>query len=574
MKKGIAFVLVLAMLLASTNMLFAAELKTKKEAYNYVSIGASQTCGYGLPGYANKTDYAGGFSELNGLNEFHLVEGCFSDLVLKYLQKENPKKDVKVEQLTFGMCRSNDILPFLYDDYKIDFYSNFCFLGDQNTILTDFANVSKQTTSDALTSLKAIYKKALKEADFITYDLGCANFSLGLTYCEVPDDFESLFTADEYKMFIQFRENVNTQVTALLKQFDIDAKDVEPLATWLDAMTYSLVGYCSSLDKTMSWIYKNNENVDDLTVVVMQVQNYLSGLEVEMDGVVIPIGEISNILIGLANNYAATYSKYSSKYIYVRTTEDPSVSRILEDFMAYETGDDLSQFKTILEDYEFSVNTVSVKALFEKVCTGQYAKAKASQEALNLAYDTYIKFIQNIINDDSVTAKTYNAWDPSTVGYKALNQTFGAIVKNLIREAVAGCCANSYDMTNALSNAATQLAKDEEAYAYAKYYIEFSLGGTALLHPSKDGYEEIFEAFKETIESNDTVISRKLDGVKYAVNDVLSTTNRIVKFAVNQTQKKIEKHITKQLETVEARLDEKLNGLVSELIPKIFELIK
>jgi len=564
MKKIIAFVLVLVMLLTSTTMSFAATRTREKEKYNYVSIGASQTAGYGLPGWSKNTQYLAGLSELEG---FQLVEGCFSDLVQKLLQEKLPDKNVVLKQLAISCARANELMLFLEDDYKIDYFADELFIDGDYSILSDFGNATKQTTSEAFTSLKAIYRETLKEADFITYDLGCGNFSLAIDPLSgTVEDYESILSADEYKLFKQFRKTVSTQVNALLKSLDIDAAGIQSLTAWIDSMTYTLVGYCISLDRAMEWIYNNNDN-QDLTVLVMQIQNFVSGMDLSIDGVCIPIGDIINILITLANSYAATCSKYSNKYIYVRTTDDNELERIIDDFMAYKTGDDLTQLKSILEDHELPHFDVRVKQVFEKVCMDpKYSAAKDSPEALDCVYDAYIRLNQRIMNDD-VTSKWFDASDKSTEGSKALNGTFGAIVDEFIEQLISEYCddPDSLDMTSAIDDAITKLETDEESHAYTKYYLEFSLGGTALLHPSKEGYKQLATAVENVLESDDNTIDRKLDGFKYAVNGIFTTTNRIVKYTVSKTQKTI----NTKIENIQARVQEKLHGLIGELIPRI-----
>ena len=188
---------------------------------------------------------------------------------------------------------------------------------------------------EELWALKRELRDAVKKADVITIDVGEASFS---DYA-IAHVFEGKYDAD----YSVFEENISYGIAEIKNRFfevfssyvsDAEGVDITSIVDgMLDAIFYSLVGYCANLDEAVKHIYELNP---DAQVVVMSVQNPLYNLEATVPGMNLsmPLGIVYGIVVDMANAYASGLCRYNDDYFYSYLGEG-AVSTHLDDIKAY-----------------------------------------------------------------------------------------------------------------------------------------------------------------------------------------------------------------------------------------------
>jgi len=566
MKKLISFILVLSMVFASTAMLFATE---QQDDFNYVSLGSSQTYGYGFPGFEgyNNNKYA------TAMGYELMLPDAFPSLMKKYLEDLYPDKKINVNQLAISSFRSNELLLFLDDDFKFDLYSEYFVRQDQMLLdrlakqltYTSGSSVSKD---EAFAVLKQQYRTAITDAHLITYDLGCGNF--GLNFWDIffePDQdiiYKNLLSTEEYEMFSKYRTIVETQINSLLVASNINPDDLSLFKNYVDSLTYSFVGYCTSLDRTMDWIYENNPNA---TVVVMQIQNMIAGQKYIVDGVELPIGDLMNIAISLANNYAASYSKHAKDYLYARITDDQRVRFLVDDMMEYEGPDDLT--KTIigcLELYNLDFYGFDLGQMFDSVYTsnGGFIKDDNYNDAKTNAYDAFVKWYQAIMSQDIVGICT-----GADEYYELLWTDFHDLMNELLDDATVDfnkSQTNQKAIDKALK-AFDKFTDTEKSYIVGFFMADFA--GGVFQHPDQQGDAQMAQAVQRCLENNVTGLPSIVQGMGYAAKDIISTTKKLTDFALVKARKHVEETVNNVTATIKTNIRNEINSQIGKIVKKV-----
>jgi len=563
MKKKVAIILCIALVLSQSVYIFSGSNKEvvlglDKDTINLVTLGSSQSIGWGLSSFfaeqfknwrGSQDDYASWDLYRWNSNVWNpifmyeadtsncgyitdglgvVAEGAFPDLMRDYFEEKGYSVDLK--QLGCAGFRSNEIVYLLYDDYSLDEYGISMFY--------DWTNFKKfgETEDEGREYLKNLYRTALKEADVITYDLGAGNMCDTIVN-DYGDDldiaYENILPAEDYAKFISFREIIRDRVESLLLERGIDKEDIQGLSGLIDRTTYSFLGYCISLDKTMEWIYENNE---DAIVIVMQIQNLTKDFFIDIDGVEIPGGDIINVLISLANNYAASKSEYANRYYYSRITDDERVRFIYDDVVEYEGLDDLTDTLKVAFDLGpgGETNLVRPKDVFTGIYEdlGKDVNNEEYIDALDNAYDVFIKFAKYILNSDAI-----NNTDGDTYNIDSL---YSSLMYSIIKDAT-----NNYfdgkDNSIALETAIEKfnaLSKDDQG----KIKLNIGVGIFSLPHPDEIGCKEMADAVIYTIENEQKGISSMISGIKNCVLDLRYTMNKLASNAVKNIKNNFEEN--------------------------------
>ncbi len=346
--KLISIILVVLLAVTQAVPVFAEGEKTD---YNYVSIGASNTNGYGLIEYLKD----GAFSDAPGSLVFsdHLkigyeVEGSYPVLVEAWLQeKMGDTYDVKLSQLAGSGMRSHELRMLLDDNYKGDRFTEFRFFSWKEDYNGDlwFGN------SDTLAAKRELYKNSIKGANLITIDIGENDFTQYLAIALLKtnylmDNENSSFSAEQ-----DVNDLLGSFTPAEKAKFEKATKWVydnvlpkignQKITDFLnggknniaDTIAYAYVSFCKNFDESLSIIRSLNK---DAKIIVVGIQNPVTNLRVKVDNYTIPAGDILGSVIDLANVYLASGSAFAKEYTYTNCGSYGSVETVGSAFAKYE----------------------------------------------------------------------------------------------------------------------------------------------------------------------------------------------------------------------------------------------
>lgn len=189
MKKLVSVVIVASMLMSSIATVTYADNNGVDDKLLYVSLGASQTAGYGLAGYlpadVEADPLAGNKTEMNVYGFDREPKAAYPTLVADAL-------DLKLEQKAISSMRIEELRFLLDETYTGDAYMDWRFydvFGDGYDWGVNpqqwFVTAGKEAADDdslsdeaALAALRADYKDAIANAEVISLELGLNNFGV------------------------------------------------------------------------------------------------------------------------------------------------------------------------------------------------------------------------------------------------------------------------------------------------------------------------------------------------------------------------------------------------------------
>ena len=368
-RSGLAMFMAVIMVFSCTPMsAFAAEV-TKASgkgfdlngdgAVNYVSFGDSVTNGYGMDGYR----YTDGTNVLGFRRE---VAGSYPVEIAKYL-KEESGLPVKLDQMAISGFRMDELHWMLCDDYKPDYYHNDYFANWNRRC---FANLSESTDPEALNDLAyftekyekdygvidedittakadkilmAEYREAVKNADFITIDLGTNNFGTFLTSTISSILVTGQIDTKEVNDKTQFSHYMDAQSAATLEGI-IDqmaagmaesnsGTKFDLIRTLARCMMFGYLGFINNYDGALDAIYKINPNVE---VLVIDMYSMILGVELNGEKLGdVDLDELYNMFVDMANFYANELSPYAQKVTHasIEIGNDPRL--LIDDYAEY-----------------------------------------------------------------------------------------------------------------------------------------------------------------------------------------------------------------------------------------------
>ena len=351
LRSALSLFLAVLMIASSFGSVFAADVKEDLDidndgVINYVSFGASNTNGFGLKGYVPDEVY-----ENPVLKFAHNVYGykmtpekAYPTLIAKALE-EKTGMDVHLDQLAISSMRAEELHILLDNEYYGDAYTQWRFTGGEK-----WFHIAEPGGLDAL---RKVYQDAVRDADFITVDIGTNNFGVYLSNRIANNMFEADLTKVLSEAEIALYNEYKAKIEELLLGYagadsmdDLLGESKELFDKIIDACAYAVTGYCVNFDESIENIYRLNP---DVNIVVVSIQNLMYGLETKFPGTdeLIPFGELYGALVDLANTYAASFSPYSDTYYYAYAGEDGYVKTFTEDILLYEAGD----VSTLSEDF-------------------------------------------------------------------------------------------------------------------------------------------------------------------------------------------------------------------------------
>ncbi|MBR6800320.1 MAG: hypothetical protein IKM61_01025 [Eubacteriaceae bacterium] len=333
MKRLTSLLLALLMVAGSFGTVFASIKADENNHIDYVSFGASVTNGYGLRGYLPDEVVADPFlADKSKLNVFGFdmapPEG-YPALVTKELESKG--YTVSHKQYAISSMRVEELRVLLDNEYDGDDYTAWRFTGGEKWF---------DKAAGSLENARKLYQDAVKESELITIEIGVNNFGVysfnnikdivkngGTGYWKEPD-FSILFTEEEQKEFDKAKEYVLSE----LAKVGTDEKMMNMLDKIANVLAYATVGYMRNFDKVMEKIYELNP---DANVVVITIQNLMEGVDMKINGVTVPIGDIYGTLIDTANMYTAVGSPYSDRYSYAKASKGDLARTFLDELLEY-----------------------------------------------------------------------------------------------------------------------------------------------------------------------------------------------------------------------------------------------
>ena len=347
---------------------------------SYVSLGASNTNGYGLDGYlppeVHEDPLAASKADLNDYGYLMAPEAAYPAQIAEALGAE-------LHQLAISSMRTEEVLFLLDENYKGDEYLDWRFYDSpeipkvqshENWFVIAGRKILGRNASDAeaLKALRAQYQEYISKADYITIDLGWNNFGvfafnnikniLDRGYYYLAPDFTSVFNDEEMKEYEVLREKVRE---LLAEKGGINIAP-EKLSQIVDVLVYTTMGATLHFDSVMEKIYELNP---DVRVAVINIQNLADGLVVkfgeEDEG--LELGDTYEELIDIANIYRATESPYADKYVFVDCGD---VKTFMDEIIAWD-GDPKSLTGDMEDCFDMYDDNLYVRSIVEYLMVGQ-----------------------------------------------------------------------------------------------------------------------------------------------------------------------------------------------------------
>lgn len=484
--------------------------------YHYVSLGASQTNGYGLEGYLPITvnngqvpedqlpllnDLMTGRIDKNSINVFgyqRAPEGSYPDLIRDALEAQG--HSVQLDQLAISSMRVEELRMLLDNDYYGDAYTRWRFYDENgNGWFSTAAKKDGMTNEEALAALRKNYQDSIADANLVTVDLGVNNFGVYIinrigSGMEDPEnanysaDFSDIFTTpEEMENFRKDYDQIQQIVVGAI------GEDNEYLQFLVDTFAYAYIGFCVNFDKSMEAIYTLNP---DAAVVVVSIQNLLEGMTVTLPGVdkALPLEKVYGAVINMANLYTASASAYADRYYYA---DAGNVSLFLDDILTY-NGDPATLTQDMRDAFGLYDNDLFGWELFL-----QYSQYPGQDISAGTAavYDALAEIAKACAQQSVINVEAISQMDDA-------EDALAALIEKTMQEAfAAGMRGEPYEVDRTVL--------ENPAYGTAMAIaIRFTLGNSFFAHPSRAGHCQRADAILAAI-ANET------SGEAFAMNTVI-----------------------------------------------------
>ena len=378
-KKLLSLLIVAVMLIGVASPVISAvgpiehlhENNAGNEKLHYVSLGASNTNGYGHHGYLDPEIYedplAANKSQMNDYGYDKAPENAYPALIKEALEAKTGR-EVDLHQLAISSMRVEEVLWLLDDTYVPDEYMNWRFTGGKSW----FDMAHKEGGREAL---RKEYREYISNADVISVDLGWNNFGVYAfnnimtilkdnRYWKAPA-FDRVVDAGMEEEYYLIRDKV---VARLSEKIDVSGTalngKIEMLA---DVLAYAAFGACYNFDAVIEKIYELNP---DAEVVVINIQNLADELILDLEGQEIPLGDLYGELIELVDLYRATLSPHADKYLFTVAGEDGDVDTFLDEFRLWD-GDPATLSQDMKDLFDMYDDNLYVRSKIEYIMVGQ-----------------------------------------------------------------------------------------------------------------------------------------------------------------------------------------------------------
>lgn len=290
LKKALSLFVVFAMMMSA----FCAYSSALFEKYEYVCLGDSVSNGYGLDGYLKEDG-----TNVRGYKQ--IVKSAYHYIVAQEF-------DFELEQMGFSGFRAEDMLYMLDPSYPSDSYTQGYFIDTDR-----FGNCG------GLEKMREEYEEAVKNADYISINLGSNNF--GTYFGEQLDKLEAgeapypydrpgysknskLLKSAEYK-------EIEATLKTYLNKIGATANMAKVL---LESVAYTYTGFMECYDACIERIFELNP---DVTIIALGMYNPVE--DVKLVNGMINIGDVAGMFVEHINKHIREKAPYSDteQYIYV-----------------------------------------------------------------------------------------------------------------------------------------------------------------------------------------------------------------------------------------------------------------
>ncbi len=554
-----AVLLAVLMLAGQFTTVFAAVKAEDNGHIDYVSFGASVTNGYGLRGYLPDEVVKDPFlADKNTLNVFGY--GMAPKEGYPYLVSEKLEEmgyDVDLKQYAISSMRVEELRVLLDNSYYGDEYTAWRFYDENGNGWFKQANGSLENSRKA-------YQDAVKNSELITIEIGVNNFGVytfnniigvirsgGESYWKDPK-FTTLFSDEEQKIFNQAKSLVISE----LQKAGTDETMVKIAEKIANVLAYATIGYIRNFDIVIEKIYELNP---DANIVVVSIQNLMEGVDMEFNGVKVPIGDVYGSVIDAANLYTQVGSPNSDRYCYAQAAKDDLATTFLDELKTYNGDpttlsdsmkdcfdmydDDLylrSKLQYIIAPWmvmqqkgmnvpfdKFAAAAVKgivngrmdlltaeeigwlgmllqilgINEKFQQVANPdemyiQLVTSEKYQDALNTAYDVAAKIMLRVGKVDTIEVEF-------ATFYEAYNKADDLLLNYIINSAFEGAIMTLMGQPYEFVMDESILA-DKNTEAAAVLLLRFMLGNSFFAHPNAQGHIEVRDAVISALENETT----------------------------------------------------------------------
>lgn len=525
LKKAVAFLLAVSMLVGTNGIVSAARTEDK-ETLSYVAIGDSMTNGYGLNGYE--------VNDVNVNGYLQEVEGSYPVEFRKWLS-EYTQKNVELTQLGTSALRAEDVR------FLLEYGSEDAYLGDDYTVYRDGQFDNYYNEENCYPKAAEVFQSAVKEADVISIGVGSNNFSTYMTeniggyaselnpsFAFGGNSFENdymslLFEEDEemkalaVKIHDKVLEMIKDYARAQGLQLGEELKGFsEHMAS---AAAYTTIGFMQGYEGILDYVYEVNP---DAQIIIVNLTNWLDGFEVAipMDGGTfnVPVGELVSVLYEYANFYmAALPTAYNAEadlegaegleVYYAEVEAEEKVQTLLNDVANGNIKGDYTLlrkcFVTSVNDYVLSMMGTEDITLSD---IQEYEEVRKGLEKNNVV--SWIKYGMN--QERYQTCEMYLGFEQALIDIAYLEavdgSAFAALMESgALEEAVGKVAATVSEKaggTNPLfaDILTEELQKEEPLHCLLHVFCKFIAGDGIASHPNVEGHATIKNAMAKAYE--------------------------------------------------------------------------
>ena len=342
----------------------------ENQALHYVSLGASNTNGYGLDGYLPPEVYedplAASKENLNVYGYLRNPAEAYPAQVAEAL-KQATGREVELHQLALSSMRVEEVLYLLDETYTPDAYMNWRFTGGQGWF--------EIAEPGGVPALREAYRSFIANADVITVDLGWNNFGVYAfnniktiladgRFWKAPN-MESLMGIEDEAEYRNVKAMIREALLADADASDQDLMDKIDMLT--DVLVYATMGACRNFDRVMGKIYELNP---DVSVSVINIQNLADDLVVDFEGMHLDLGSLYGDLIELVDMYRASRSPYADRYVFALAGDDGDVTTFLDELLAWD-GDPTTLTGDMKDCFDMYDDDLYVRSIVEYLMVGQ-----------------------------------------------------------------------------------------------------------------------------------------------------------------------------------------------------------
>ena len=483
---------VLSMVLA-LSLAFGGYVLPAKAAdtFNYVSLGASNTNGYGLKGFYTDSEISqiiDGKSETAGFNAFgyqRSPEGSYPDLVRDNLAKSHGT--VNFTQLAMSYMRAEDLRVLLDEDYDGDAYTKWKFTGGVKW----FNNAE----SGGISALREKYQNSIKNADLVTVDLGWENFGTYLIeqlmafmtegQLKWEADLADIFdTNAELEAANEIKDQVKEKIAGIFEK-------EETLDLTAEVLTYCMLSYVDSFDAVIAKIYELNPNAQ---IVVVGTQNLLYDAKLNLGGETVDAAGVFDEFVDMANYYMSARSPYCDNYLYVKAGgSDEHATMFLDEIREYKVYNPANLSDNIKDCFDYYDETVLLEtrigqAVDDLGLGSLGATLMDSIGGYDIADDTLAEILRtaaviNPVNLDEVSGDVTGAADT------LINYVVDEVTDNIMGKLEDDAYTVDVD----------QIANDPLLSAVGAVYVRVLMGHGFFNHMNTAGHQETADAINNIL---------------------------------------------------------------------------